>query len=162
MSVAKEEIARKFGKEVLLGICQELGMNVDPATHVWEIAESIVDDLEGNGVPLDDAVSDDLFEFMIFTKFITEDGVLIEFGDEAPETKPEPEPDDELPDELPECYGWGDPEGDRNCARCPIQEPCVVERDKAILQMSCFGVLYDEDHPDCMNCTIWRLCKEAL
>lgn len=162
----KEEITRSFGKQVLFDICQELGVQYTLSMHVWDVAQAILNDLDENGVPLDDAVSDDLFEFMVYAKYIREDGTLIEFIDDDAEPEEQSEEDEEEeeeePDEMPECYGWGDPEGDRNCARCPIQDSCVAERDRTIEDMPCFGVLYEQDHPDCMDCTIWRLCKEEM
>lgn len=159
---SKEQIARKFGKDPLLDICHELGMNVDPATHIWDVAQAIVDDLNENGVPLDDPVSDDLFEFMVFAKFITEDGELIEVvEDDAPEVEEQPVDAAEMED-VPECYGWGMPTYDLSCSRCPLVDDCVVVRDRTLETMPCFGVLCDVDDPDCKDCSIWLLCRDKM
>jgi len=165
-----EEIGRKFGKQVLIEVAAELGLAIDPTLHIWKLAEQIVGDLNENGVPMDEEVSDSLFDFLVYACFIQEDGSLIEFIDDGSE--PFSELDDEqagvkeepeLPTELPECFGWGEDRGyDENCDRCPIIDLCIVERDKNIADMTCFGVLYDAKDAHCMECTVWRLCQEKM
>lgn len=162
-----EEIARSFSKQDLIAITIELSLRVDPGLHIWKMIEAILSDLDESGVPLDDDLSDELFDFLVYAKYITDDGTLIEIvegeGEDEVEELEETEKEiEDLPEDLPECFGWGDPEDDRNCARCPIVDACVTERDKTIADMACFGVLYDEKSPDCTDCTIWRLCQAKM
>ena len=149
----RSEIAKRFGKVRLLDVARELGMIVTSSTHIYRLTADIQKDLDDNGVPEDD-ISEDLFDFLVATGYITEDGDLIE-EDEEVETKV-------TKADLPECWGWGDPENDKACERCPRNAQCVKVRDEVnIPSMVCFGDMYDEHDKQCKTCVLWRLCASA-
>ena len=159
----KSEIIKRFGKARLLDIANELGMPTSASTHSWKIIQAIIDDLDENGVPEDEDLSNDLFDFLVAISYITEKGVIIEESDKE---EPDEEEEDEqkgddsvnLPEDLPDCWGQGDKDVPA-CRTCPILKQCWSKRLKARKTRVCFGSLYDEGAEDCKICVEWKYCK---
>ena len=155
------DVARRFGKRELLQFCEELEMEVDASTHVYGLVEMLTEDMNENGVPVLEDVSERFAEYLVYMQYYTGTGEFVATPREKFQVEDtiEEKVEEDLPEELPECFGWGEPEWNGNCKRCPIQEACVRERDRLTAEMPCFGT-YDETDEACQECTIWRVCKQ--
>ena len=156
--MSNSEIVKRFGKFRLLDIAQELEIDVNEATHSLGVAQSIIDSLEGDGIP--DEMSDDLFDLCVAQGYIDEEGnLLVEEDDAEPD---EPEADDEPEDgKEPTCWTMkvGEP-GDPACKQCKFLKNCFARRQEN--RPACFGKLYDPNNEDCKICIEWKYCKSVV
>ena len=159
----ESEVTRDFGKQEILSICRELEIEVDDAEHVYALVDIIWKDLDESGIPIAEDASDLLWEFLVFCRYYDAEGKIIDLAEgeeqEDPTLKTSKISDNQ---DEPQCLGWGEPEYNPNCRRCPWRETCVERREEETAQMSCFSVLYDAEHKECKDCTIWRTCKDRM
>ena len=156
---SKSDVAREFGKQELLSICKELKIQVDEGEHIYRLVSILWQDLDDQGVPVSDDVSDLLYEFLLFCKYYDQGGKIIEVVEEdEPEIEIATVDDD---GDLPECFGWGEPKYNPNCKRCVLREECVERRDTPTEENICFiEGLYDPESPTCAKCCVFRTCKD--
>lgn len=165
------EIVKRFGKvrllrisKELVRISEELGdesdlLDIKEGTHSYTIVQAIQRDMNDNGVPNDDDMSDDLFDFCIAAGILDEDGNIVDEeagGDNKEEI--------ELPDKFPQCWGMAD-EADTACSRCRLVDLCCDQRIKA--RPRCFGVLFNVRSEKCagsengsVGCLEYILCRD--
>lgn len=157
--MTKSELIKRFGKARLLDVAKELMLPITASTHSWKIIDAITNDLDENGVPAEEDLSDDLFDFLVAISYINEEGAIIEDIEEEPYEEDEQEGDDSvvLPSKLPKCWGQGD-EGNPACKKCPILERCWNKRLKERKTRVCFGLVYDKESEDCKLCVEWKYC----
>ena len=156
-AVTPSEVAREFGKVEVLEICQEMEISIDSNWHVYDLVKAIFSDIESNGVPVQEDVSDLLWEFLVFCSYYDDDGRVIDPPHDAPDPIAEVS---KLVEKPPQCLGWGEPEYNPNCRICKLKDLCVAQREKQFATVSCFGHLYNPDNPQCQECTVFRTCKD--
>lgn len=159
----KAEIAKRFGKQRLLGIAKELEITIDPSTHVYLLVDNIAKDLEENGIPIPEGteevdLSDDMFDILVAFEYIDEDGNVLEDSEKEGGTATEESQEEPRPSILPECWGWSD-EADPACAGCKFLIQCVKIRRTKLKGLPCFGT-YDSGSKDCTACIMWRICQK--
>ena len=158
----ESEVAREFGKQEVLAVCRELEIEVDDGEHVYALVDLIWKDLDESGVPVPEDVSDLLWQFLDFCGYYDEQGNIVEDSVDQ-----ERDPADKIAElledrEEPGCLGWGEPEYNPNCKRCPLKEICVQMRERNMAEMSCAYVLYDPENEECKKCSVWRSCKDGM
>jgi len=156
----ESEVAREFGKQEILSLCKELEIDVDDAEHIYGLVDTIWKDMDENGVPMAEDVSDLLWEFLVFCRYYDNDGRIIDLPEDGQEEDPSGVTKISDNQDEPKCFGWGEPEYNPNCQRCPWKEVCVDKREEKMTEVSCFSVLYDPTQKQCKDCTIWRICKD--
>lgn len=147
------EIVKRFGKKTLLGMCEELGVEVRSSVRAADLVDIIDDDLDENGVP--EEMSEELEDLAFVLGYIDEDGNLIEPDD----TEGEKEQEEVIDGELPDCYGYADGQ-DPACKKCKIFDLCMAER--IALRPACFGTMYDNNSPECHGCIEAMECKRHM
>jgi len=157
----ESEVTREFGKQEILSLCRELEIEVDDAEHVYALVDLIWKDLDAKGIPMAEDASDLLWEFLVFCRYYDGEGKIIDPPEEG-QKEDSSQVIAKISDnqDEPKCFGWGEPEYNPNCKRCPWKDLCVEKREEETAQMSCFSVLYDAEHKECKDCTIWRTCKD--
>jgi hypothetical protein len=145
-----------FKKDELRDITDELGVESDKLT-VREMLLAISNNLEEEGIPEVEDCSDALFEFLLNSMFIDDDGNILEQAQEVNVDEVIPESEPEAPEEnLPECFTHAEPR-DPACARCIVYDECYVQR--LILRPKCFGKLFDVNAEECRNCLEFDACR---
>lgn len=151
-----QEVHRAFKKAELIGIADELGMDVQKM-NTRRIVLAIANDLDKEGVPYIDECSDELYDFLIEAKYIDEDGNLLQFekgGSDDLDSKPE-EP---VVEDVPECFTFAEHK-DPACQRCIIFDACYTERLAS--RPVCFGKHWDMNAEECRACLEFNDCRIA-
>lgn len=153
------EIVKRFGKSKLLALAEELEISdIVSSTHSFAMVSAIKDNLYKEGVPEDEDMSDDLYDFCIAAGLLDSDGNVVEEDDDETGCAIET-----LPDVLPACWGMID-ESDTACKKCPISNRCAKQR--ILVRPRCYGVLFhrkavkcngDEEHEGCLE---YYMCQE--
>ena len=151
-----EEIIRdiysELDKKQILKIAEDLEIpNISPSDRVAVVIETILSDVEINGIPMTEDMSEDMMKFFVLARMIDEDGNLL--GEETGQEKVE----QELPEKLPDCFGMADP-SDPACKHCRVLNKCIEERKKRKPQ--CFGKLYMQNADECQICIEQFECKK--
>lgn len=148
------DLLQQFSKPELIDICNELSIQHKGKTS-RKLVVAILDDLDNKGLPDDDEMSDDLWEFCDVAGY---------FDDELEEEDEEPEEDEEEPAEVtienePDCFSFAD-ERDPACGRCSLFDLCMTER-KTIrkTELKCFGIFYNRHDENCQNCLEAGPCR---
>jgi hypothetical protein len=157
------DLVKRFGKSMLLSMAEELEIaDISNSTHSFVLVQEIQKDLSNEGIPEDDEMSDDLYDFCIAAGLLDEDGNVIE--EDTEDEEEEGGDIGELPDKLPACWGLAD-KTDTACSRCPIVDQCGEQRIKS--RPRCFGVMYDAGAEKCAGseeregCVEFADCKRA-
>lgn len=153
--MTNRDIAKRFGKDTLLGMAEELGLEVDVGRHVYKLVDDLIDDLETNGLP-DEEVSDALWDFMVASGFIDEDGNELYRESSGDDEGGDADDKDDVTEWK--CFGMLD-ENDPACRRCKGRERCLEKRIS--VRPSCFGRMYDAENDDCADCVHWKYCQDA-
>ena len=145
-----KEVMKDFSKEELLGISKELELGLRINTMARDIIQSVLDDLDENGVPEDEDCSDLLYDFLVATGYVEDDeedmeGEYAKGGNEG-----------EI--DEPECFGWAD-KRDPACKKCSWLASCVKERVET--RPECFGLLFDTTDPECGVCIEASSCSKT-
>lgn len=155
MSVYKE-----FSKPEIVKICEELDIVVEPDDTKKVLVDVILEDLDENGVPEDDEMSELLWQFVDYV-----------YDDEEDE---EPEEIEETSEETPNrieldvlaidhhCFRFYE-KRDPACGKCPIATVCEEERIRVRTEeLECFGKLYSASDEDCKNCLEAGPCRKIV
>lgn len=154
--VELKDIYSQFKKDELLSVAKELEVNITPEKAIRVVTQTILDDIQANGVPEDiSEISDTLFEFLMVAGYIDEDGNILE--DEEETTEDTVDEEDEVPDWL--CYGYADSR-DPACNKCSLMDKCTLVRISN--RPECFGIAYAPNEPECQICIEAPFCRKEL
>lgn len=149
-------VQKEFTKREIVKIVRELGMKPDRSIRSAQLITTITDDLLENGIPEPQDMSDELFEFLLTIEWINDDGDII-YEEEGGADEEDKEPVVDLDEvDLPACFGFADSR-DPACKRCKVFDLCMKER--LSVRPECFGLLFDENHPECQACLEANFCR---
>lgn len=159
-----KEIQTQFTKDELLQVARELGIVVDISVMYRNILNTVINDLEENGIPEPDDCSELMLEFLYVLDYIDEEGEPIlevyveeeEWEDGEEEESVDEEYDIEQIKKEVHCFSYAD-SLDPSCNRCKVFDLCMKAREE--LRPDCFGTYSDTD-PDCAACLEMSLCKQ--
>jgi len=151
MSDVVKDIYTAISKQDVLTVAKELGLKVQAADRTAVVIELILDDIEENGVPETEDMSDIMKRLFIVAKVIDEKGELLP-PEEDKESVVEVE-------KLPECFGMAD-EFDPACKKCKVLQKCKVERQNNV--PPCFGKLFEVNANECSICIENVRCRKVL
>jgi hypothetical protein len=114
----------------------------------------VISNIEEDGVPEMEGISDTLAEFLHVCGFVDEDGNIIEDEESVDE---EEETVEEIPDWM--CFGYADSR-DPACGKCKLYDRCKTTR--IANRPECFGISYNENAPECRECIEAPFCKKEV
>jgi hypothetical protein len=150
-----KEIYSVISKKEVLTVARELGLEVESSDRTQVVIELILDDLNENGVPENDDMSEEMKKFLITAKIIDKDGELIS----EEQTKEEDAKEEEEEEKLPECFGMAD-EYDPACKKCKVLQKCKKQREDNT--PPCFGKLFEQGANECSICIENVRCRKVL
>jgi hypothetical protein len=151
-------VQSEFTKDEILELYDDfIGGPAPEGQTKYELIHSIIDDIEANGVPVEDDCTDMMLDFLYVTGYVDEDGNLL----------PEPKEGDEESSDgvsemthggVPDCYGFAD-DRDPACKKCTIFEGCM--RERVDVRPECFAQLFDDTSEECSACLEYAACKNG-
>ena len=150
------DLYKEFSKDELLAVCNELDIDVNSRTTTRKLVAAAIEDMESNGVPDDDDISDVLWQFVDMAGLLDEEVEDTEIEeDDLTKTQIEIESGS-----VPDCFSWAD-RRDVACKRCAVVEACMSERVAVReSELPCFGRLYDRNDEQCNSCLEAGPCRE--
>lgn len=157
-SLAKDLVS-DFSKKEILAIAEELDLEFSSRVRSSEIVNSILEDMDENGIPVSDECSELLTEFLIAAEYIDDGGNVVEDGGDEDSKEGSDEKEEEMPAEPPPCFGFAD-ERDPACKRCNAYSVCMEER--LATRPECFGRLFSAVAEECKVCIEASPCELAM
>lgn len=148
-----------FSKKEILVIAEELDLEFSSRVRSSEIVDSILEDMDENGIPVSDECSELLTEFLIAAEYTDDDGNIVEDGGDEDSKEGSDEKEEEMSVEPPPCFGFAD-ERDPACKRCKAYSICMEERLET--RPECFGRLFSKDAEECGVCIEASSCELAI
>lgn len=137
------ELATLFTEDELSDIATALGIRFDEEVTDADVVDTILSDINTNGVPeTDDPI---ITSFLFEAGFIDENGELV--GGQEDDVK------------LPQCFSLAELR-DPSCRKCKVLQMCLQSRVSK--RPSCFGVLWDATDPQCLACIEYGPCRQTL
>ncbi|KKN62961.1 hypothetical protein LCGC14_0506710 [marine sediment metagenome] len=149
-------IHRLFKKNELQGIATELSLESFKSMNVRNLVLTIANNLEDEGIPEVENCSDSLFEFLLNTNYIDEDGDVQELEISTGGGVEEEESTEILDEDIPECFTYAD-NRDPACNRCKLYINCYEERISS--RPRCFGREFSSQAEECQNCLEFADCN---
>jgi hypothetical protein len=161
MDSIPKELYSEFTKGEIISMCEELEIkhSIDENSRV--LVKKILENVEEEGVPEIDEMSDILLEFLVAAEICDENGELIS-QDDKPNKKGGEAKEEHKVDiirDLPPCWGIGD-DYDPTCAKCKMRKDCIELRISN--RPKCFSVSYSRNAEECKVCIEAVPCQNSM
>lgn len=150
----KDAIQDALTKRDLLDVVAELGLGeIEMTTRYADIVDTVIKDLDTNGVPEWGDCSKLLRKFLMTANITDSAGELIEA--ESPTEEVAELSSEEI--EYPDCYGFAD-ELDPACNKCKVMKTCLEIHEQT--KPPCYGKEYLNTATECAECLENVKCEE--
>ncbi len=156
MAVDVATLYKEFNKSEIIKVANELDVKAKVTQSAKIITNTILDNLNDEGVP--EECSELMDEFLYVAGYIDDDGNLKEEDDEQIEDVSTQVNEVEEVDQKPDCFTFAD-ERDPACKKCKLVRECVVARIDN--RPACFGQFFDDTAEECKVCIEALLCSQV-
>lgn len=158
------KLYKDFTKPELIAICIELDVSYNTTDTSRTLVGLILDNLDNEGLPDDDDMSDPLWDFVDMAGYNDEEAE--EVDEEVDEVEEDEEDDNDgagvIEGEEPHCFSFAY-ERDPACGKCPVYDACNAERIAIRTNdMQCFGIMYSPTDENCSTCIEAGPCRAVM
>jgi len=158
-----DHVASEFKASELVLVAETLGLSPTSRWGNRKLVDAIAAKLKKSGVPNPPEEGQEskgellLEDFLYIAGYVDDDGNIVKQGglNGKQLSLKEFQQKHDIP-KLPDCFSFADDE-DPACKRCSVYVYCAEERVASL--PPCFGLLFQENHPECINCLESPFCK---